>query len=113
MTYYKTNKNREMRIKHKNFLFDVLGKVCKNCKESDYEVLQIDHINNDGYELGNDGERYTQRKIRNYDGFLKLYKQDNLDFIKKHQLLCANCNMKKENYRREFKRLEKWNIPPF
>ena len=63
----------------------LLGGECKRCGMTDVRVLQIDHINGNGYK-----ERIEQ----NYDG-------GNTHYYYKHilevngdgyQLLCANCN---------------------
>lgn len=83
---------RDRRI---NLLNDLGGK-CVLCKICDFDVLHFDHINNDGY-------IYQNKHIINQV-------EDNPD---KFQILCANCNIKKEVFRREFERLEKLQIPPF
>lgn len=58
------------------------GHVCKGCGTSDYSVLTIDHVNNDGHVHGKTGRKLcAEIKQSGYpDTF---------------QLLCSNCNWKK------------------
>jgi len=83
--YYKSLKRRIM---------ELLGNKCNNCRIGDFRVLQIDHINNNGYEerkkIGNNGGGITQ-----YLYIFKKLKSGSNDY----QLLCANCNqIKKYEY---------------
>jgi len=73
-----------------------LGGKCVICEINDSDVLQFDHINNDGH-------LYQNKHIINQV-------EDNPE---KFQLLCANCNTKKEAHRRELDRLGRLKIPPF
>lgn len=67
----------------KSQLLIMLGGICNNCKRTDY--LTLDHINNDGH-----AERYTSK----WAIIRKIIK----DEIKRknYQLLCHNCNQKKQ-----------------
>jgi len=73
--------------KRKEYIFKELGNKCKHCRISDLRVLQIDHI---------DGGGHKEIKSFNSGGFLHYYYrqliQDRDKFLKKYQLLCANCN---------------------
>ncbi len=55
---------------------------CIWCKEHDITVLNIDHINNDGYKTRGTSGNWLYRKIIRND------LQQNINY----QLLCANCN---------------------
>lgn len=61
-------------------LIKLLGKKCKHCGISNTDVLQFDHINNDG--KGDAVSLKTRYYIKN----IKQAK-------KRIQLLCANCHM--------------------
>ena len=80
----------------RNKLIIDLGGKCIICKIDDSDVLQFDHINNDGYLHQN---KHIINQVETNP--------------EKFQILCANCNTKKEVFRREFDRLEKLEIPPF
>lgn len=81
--------------RERNRLMISLGGKCVNCGISDLDVLNFDHINNDG------------SKDRG-KSILELVKKSPERF----QPLCANCNLKKEIFRRELDRLQRLNIPP-
>lgn len=71
------------------------GGVCVFCNEDDPMVLVIDHIFDDGHKNRlPDGKR---------SGGQKLYRE--LSYQKwprdRYQLLCANCNLRKEMIRRQ------------
>jgi hypothetical protein len=71
----------------KEIIFKEFENKCKHCGNSDIRVLQIDHINGGG--------RKEMMSFR-FNGFLNhCYKQlleNKISFLKKYQLLCANCN---------------------
>ena len=77
------------------FLLEDLGGKCVLCGMDDIDTLQFDHINNDGYLHNNS---ILQQVESNPEKF---------------QILCANCNIKKEVYKRAFDRLERLGVPPF
>lgn len=98
--YIKTH--RKERKEYNNQLnqavkFEVLGHYsvighpnCPHCRIDDLDVLTIDHVNNDGAahrkEQGTGSALYVWLKRNNYpEGY---------------QVLCCNCNMKKEVLRR-------------
>lgn len=68
------------------------GRNCKHCGESDPLVLVLDHINDDGQE---------DRKANNHNGGYQFYRQLKAKGWPDHvQLLCHNCNFRKEYRRR-------------
>ena len=90
-----------------------LGGKCVGCGIDNFDVLQFDHINNDGYI-----ERKYTNGIRNVNDagigrqlYAKIIKYD--EIAMKYQLLCANCNMLKHKLYLELLVLQKRNIPPF
>lgn len=87
-SYFKTQ-NIKLKV------FTAYGNKCVNCSETDYDVLTIDHINNDG----NLDRRGKSRLSGDYT-YRKLIK---LGFPKEdYQILCYNCNIKKyKNFLRE------------
>ncbi|MFA5696336.1 MAG: hypothetical protein WC917_02715 [Bacilli bacterium] len=60
------------------------GGKCNNCGIDDFYVLQIDHINNDGNK--------HRKEVKSYR--LPKWLKDN-GYPKEYQILCANCNWKK------------------
>jgi hypothetical protein len=61
------------------------GGACRRCKIADPDVLDLDHINNDG---ALDRERY-----RSAPGLYVQVEKEN--YPARFQLLCRNCNWKK------------------
>lgn len=100
--YSRIRRNYPIRL----FILEVLGNICVNCNESDSDVIEIDHINDDGYKF-----RTSSNKANPPD--IGEYLKGESEFKSKYQLLCANCNRKKEKYRIEFRLLEKLKLPPF
>ena len=67
------------------------GGTCSHCAEADPAVLVLDHIHNDGAE--------ERRQGKWGDPFFKKLKQDGWP-KGRLQLLCHNCNARKEMRRR-------------
>lgn len=61
--------------------YAVLGSCCARCGNTDYRVLQIDHIHNDGYLI---------RRAKDRRSILSEIIEHNPS--DKYQLLCANCH---------------------
>lgn len=75
-------------IKERVELIGMLGGKCTQCGIDDIEVLQLDHINNDGAE---DILRFNKNLIKMFRHYL-----ENLGEAKTRlQVLCANHNWKK------------------
>lgn len=83
----------EYREKIKLEMVEAFGGECLECGEDDPIVLVLDHIKDDGH---------IDRK-NGIEGGFKLYQQlKKLGWPKdRHQLLCHNCNFKKEYKRRK------------
>jgi hypothetical protein len=79
-------KQRHEKLKHD--VYTKLGYKCGICGEKDPVVLQIDHINNDGSK-----DRKTFKNIREFYSHILINNPQ-------VQLLCCNCNWRKEHYRR-------------
>lgn len=78
---YHARKYREL----KDFIFSLLGRKCKFCSTSDLRVLQIDHVEDDGYkehQLMGTGWQYLRQVLKTIQLGSNRY-----------QLLCANCNV--------------------
>ena len=75
---------------------------CLKCGESDIDVLCLDHINDDGAEhrkkLGISGRGSAGTST--YEALKREGYPEGL------QVLCANCNLKKEQERKRSKRME-------
>ena len=106
LSQYRSTKNRQER----NKIIDEYGSECILCKNNDYDILEFDHVNNDGY-LKN--PRYKGFRKSMPIRLLKKYLREGIIVKEDLQLLCANCNRKKTKYNLEFKRLERINIAPF
>lgn len=91
---YKRNLNsvrissKKRRDELKDKVYTKLGYKCNICSESDPIVLQVDHINNDG--------ALDRKKFKNISEFYSHI----LTNSPQVQLLCCNCNWRKEYYRR-------------
>ena len=86
----------QKRIKQRKKLIQKLGGKCVQCNETDWRLLQINHVNGGGR---NERERIGQRGIHN--NILQSKK------LSKYNLLCANCNILYE-YEKERRLDEKW-----
>ena len=84
-------------------IFELLGNKCAKCGETDWRLLQIDHVNGggtrerklgvkEGSKRGNSAYHHIWKEI------VKEGKKD------KYQLLCANCNWLKRYERDELTR---------
>lgn len=93
--------------KTKKHIFEMLGSKCQKCGIDDFDVLQLDHRNNDGSKYGLFPNGRTKRL--NYTSIGAKF--ETLEELKKeYQLLCANCNVKKEVIHRRKKKLEKYGL---
>lgn len=88
--------------KYRKIIFEYFGSFCVKCGISDFDVLTVDHINNDGYKLNN--KIHTRR-----ESYHKLIKRiESGENLKKYlQLLCWNCNYKKHLQNNRIKRNKK------
>ncbi len=88
-------KHQILRWKNKIKVLAAYGNKCCECNESDPLVLNIDHVFNDGHKhVGGTGRRFTGNSLYGY-----LIKNN---FPKdRFQILCANCNQRKEWFRRK------------
>lgn len=89
-------------------MVEAYGGKCQHCPECDPLVLQLDHINDDP------DEEYAIFKTSGSRGGYRLYRH-----LKKQnwpkdrfQLLCANCNLKKEFKRRRDRMVEEYGAAP-
>lgn len=95
--WYLLNKHRVLEKKRTQFQEDRLkfikeaGGKCVLCGESDPHVLDFDHIHNDGASF---------RKERGLKNIVQHLKREGLDKTQ-IQLLCKNCNWRKERIRRQ------------
>ena len=81
---YYNRKNREYRLKYRKKTIDFLGAKCYICNNTDYRVLQIDHVN---------GKGSIERKLRHGTTFFrKILKMKLSEAQKEYQVLCANCH---------------------
>jgi len=83
-------------------IFNLFGGKCAWCPENDYDVLVIDHINDDGA---------ADRKENKIRGGFKIVERlikrgvSETDLKQKYQCLCANCNSIKQ-YKKYFDLLD-------
>lgn len=98
-TYFQENKGsqypreKKYRDKLRCDMVEAYGSKCVRCGESDSVVLVLDHIDDDGF---------ADRIVNNHKGGYRMYaglKRQGWP-KDKHQLLCHNCNYRKEYYRR-------------
>lgn len=85
----KNRNNRSYAKRCREQIFHILNqKQCQECNESDYRILQLDHINGGGHK-----ERNRLTGIKFYLHYIK-----NPHLIEKtFQVLCANCHIIKHN----------------
>ncbi len=93
--------------------YSLAGKIaCFNCGNEDYLSLTLDHINDNGAKhraelnINCRGAKATNNSGNAYEK----YKKEN--YTEPMQILCANCNMKKEIKRKLNKRLENKHYKP-
>lgn len=89
-------------------VLELYGKKCAYCSDGRYELLSVDHINNDGARHRETLE-YKRLNCGGMWGFLAktVYRPD------LYQILCHNCNIVKEHYHIEpnkngYKPFEYW-----
>lgn len=88
---------RKWREKNREAIFSIYGGKCNSCGESDPIVLDVDHVQDDG------------AAHRAEKGFGQLLMKDILNAgycPERFQLLCKNCNWRKEHARRIAARYE-------
>jgi hypothetical protein len=85
---YGWKRREERKVAVVNVLTNGEG-TCRHCGQGDLDVLTIDHVNNDGAAHRREGSarQLVEFLIRN-------------DYPPGFQVLCANCNLKKEVVRR-------------
>jgi len=94
--YYKKNKDKadaytnRWRQAKRLELISILGGSCVACNEKDSDVLDVDHVYDDG--------AAERRATKGKDIIYRLLEKD-VD-LSRYQLLCKNCNWRKELARR-------------
>ena len=81
---------RRYREKQRALAFVALGSGCAHCTEADPVVLAIDHVNDDGA-----AERKGKNPCAMYNRIIRG------ESLGRYQLLCFNCNWRKEMRRRQ------------
>jgi 5-methylcytosine-specific restriction endonuclease McrA len=94
----KNRSTRAHRAKIRSEVIQRYGGRCVSCGETDAIVLVIDHVNDDGSAIKKPNGR------RKYGGSIlyALMKKEGWP-SDKYQLLCCNCNIRKEFLRRGMK----------
>lgn len=88
------DKKMKLRASSRKQILDFLGGKCKRCGITDIRVLQIDHVNGNGYKekkqlgLSSGNTHSYYRHIRDVNGV-------------GYQILCANCNWIKRYEQKE------------
>ncbi len=88
-------------------MVEVYGGKCKHCEELDPLVLQLDHINDDP---GQEYEIAGKSSRGGYQLYRRLKKQGWP--TDRFQLLCSNCNIKKEFKRRRDRMVQEYGEAP-
>ena len=87
------DKSKKTRWKNKLTVINAYGGKCSGCGELDPVVLTIDHVFNDGKNhVDSKGRRITGNQL--YSEIIKN------NFPDRFQILCCNCNQRKELIRR-------------
>ena len=88
------SKCRERNQSDRYKLIQKLGGACVFCGEQDFHVLDVDHIKSDGYIVKREGKsKSIVSRIKSETGI------ENVD-RNRYQLLCKNCNWRKEKLKR-------------
>jgi len=82
--------------KRRDYIFEHLGNKCNRCEETDYRVLQLDHLVPCGCDKRKRFLGFTNR----YHMFRYLCANPN-EIKRNFQILCANCNWIKRHENRE------------
>jgi hypothetical protein len=86
-------KNQKLRWSNKLKVINSYGGKCNKCSESDPIVLNVDHVFDNGKNhVTKSGKRITGNQL--YSNIIKNNYPDC------YQILCANCNSRKEWFRR-------------
>src|SRR5579862_3572468 len=75
-------KTKTRRATKRQEVLNFLGNKCAKCGNTDFRVLQIDHVRNNGYK---ERKQYQSASTAFYSKVLA-------DKENNYQLLCANCN---------------------
>lgn len=81
---YNKNLKRRLRENLKQEVYRAYGNKCAICGELDPFCLNIDHVDNDGYEKRKNGEDHHSLQL-----YLKIKK---LNYPPNYALLCRHCN---------------------
>jgi uncharacterized protein YuzB (UPF0349 family) len=68
---------------------------CNVCKETNLDILELDHVNGDGFK-----QKRLGRRIGGHSLYAKLKKEGYPD-IDKYQILCSSCNYVKRTENKE------------
>jgi 5-methylcytosine-specific restriction endonuclease McrA len=80
---------KRLRVREKLTAIARYGGKCAYCGEDRFELLTIDHINDDG------GEHRRQLGLTKSPWSILAYKEIDID---RYQILCMNCNMAKASF---------------
>lgn len=85
-----------MKDPHRLELLLKLGSKCEKCKETDYDILEIEHIEGNGYL---ERQWFKDNKRNMFEFYLNNF-EENKQFIR---IYCKNCNYKKKLENKETK----------